>query len=164
MDRISFLAFTWEGKITENLQFSLSVLRVDRKGENKMVLIVLEENLGFREVIPLRKNWGWKMKGDPPACQQSCGAVPKDTAFPIPIKSRPSKELYQHTHRQDPQCHTWSGPVRAALLPPHGRRAVGEDPGSETKCWPEHTVGAAQEPLLTDCSNPDLHFLISPPF
>lgn len=86
MDRISFRAFTWEGKITENLQFSLSVLRVDRKGENKMVLIVLEENLGFREMIPLRENWGGKMKGDPPACQQSCGAVPGGHSFSHPHK------------------------------------------------------------------------------
>lgn len=26
----------------------------------------------------------------------------------------------------------------------------------------EHTVGAVREPLLTDCSHPDLHFLIFP--
>lgn len=42
--------------MTENLQFSLKVLRVGRKLENKMVPIFLEKNLGFRKLIHLRKN------------------------------------------------------------------------------------------------------------
>lgn len=120
MDWISFLPFTWEGKIIENLQFSLKVFKVVRKAKNKMVPIFLEENLGFREVIHLRKNqvisqqvgyerWPSHMS----AVLWSC---PNRTpALPIPIKSRPRQVLYQHTHRQDPQYHTW--PMLAVSKP-----------------------------------------------
>lgn len=44
--------------MTENLQPSLNVFRVGRELENKVVSTFLEENLGFREVIHLRKNQG----------------------------------------------------------------------------------------------------------
>lgn len=53
---VSFVAFTWVGKITDTPQFILKVFRVDRKLENKVVSIFLEKNLGLRKMIHLRKN------------------------------------------------------------------------------------------------------------
>lgn len=39
-----------------NLQCSLKALREARRVKNKLVPTFLEENLGFREVVRLRKN------------------------------------------------------------------------------------------------------------
>ena len=59
-DCISPVAFIWEGKMTENLQSSLGIFREGRKLENKMVLVFLEEPLGFRKMIPGTSQQGRK--------------------------------------------------------------------------------------------------------
>lgn len=103
------------------------------------------------------------MKGNPPACQQSCELSQGDTALPIPRKPRPSPELHQHTHHCNPQCHAWlPGLCWLSQRPGHGRQAAGGILAARRTLM-ERTMGAAQGSLLTDCSDLVPSFLDFPP-
>lgn len=74
-------------------------------------------------------------------------------ALPIPRKSSPSPALRQHTHHCNPQCHArLPGLCWLSQRPGHGRQAVGGILAARLTLM-ERTMGAAQESLLTDCSN-----------
>lgn len=108
-------------------------MKVGRKLENKMVPTFLEESLGFKEVIHLKKHQGFLSrvgKSDPPAGQQCCGAVPRTPAFfPIPIKPRPSKN-------------STSTPSTKAPSVTHGFLVlVSRCPGMEDKEWGRTLAG-----------------------
>ena len=62
MGQTVFLLWLLSGKVkmTENLQSSLGIFREGRKLENKMVLVFLEEPLGFRKMIPGTSQQGRK--------------------------------------------------------------------------------------------------------
>lgn len=132
-------------------------MKVGRKLENKMVPTFLEESLGFKEVIHLKKHQGISQQGrkERPSCRSAVlWRCPEDTSFfSHPHKATAIQELHQHTQHQGPQCHTWLSSAGVSM-PRHGRQEVGEDPGRETKADPGLTLGATQESLLTYHSHP----------